>query len=117
MTVLTFISVLAAVVVLAEGLNKLERADIFEGRHGLLPRLGALAWLVMPWRWRRLRVVTALKAMGWACLSIGAAGDLAAPFLNPAPPSLQDVAVIGGFALLIVRSRLKEVAQTSKGTS
>lgn len=108
MSMLTLIHFAAGFIVLAEALNKLERADLFDGRRGLLARLGGLAWLLTPWRWKRLRVVAVLKALGWALLSIGGAGALATPLLHLHQPGLLDVAVIGGFALLIIRSRLKE---------
>ena len=39
---------------------------------------------------------------------IGGGGALATPLLRWEQPSLQDLAVIGGFAILIIRSRLKE---------
>jgi hypothetical protein len=98
----------AGFIVLAEALNKLERADLFDGKCGLVPRLGGLAWLVRPWGWKRSRVVMVLKALGWASLSVGAADALMGPLLGLDKPTLPDVAVIAGFALLIVRSRLKE---------
>lgn len=78
-------------IVLAEALNKLERTQPY------LP--GAPA---------RQRLVVALKLLAWCSLAVGAAGALVTPFLPLEKPSLQDVAVIGGFALLIVRSRLRE---------
>jgi len=99
---------IACVVVLAEALNKLERADLFAGRSGLLQRLAAFGWLLLPLRWRREHIVKVFKIAGWSLLAMGAAGGLIAPFINLHPPSSQDVAVIAGFALLIVRSRIKE---------
>jgi hypothetical protein len=96
------LQMVAALVVLAEALNKIERADLFDGRRGLRARLGGLGWLLTPWRWKRPKVVTTLKVLGWACLSVGSAGSLLTP------PTGAHVAVVGGFALLIVRSRLKE---------
>jgi hypothetical protein len=107
MTWLQTLHMVAAVVVLAEGLNKLERADLFDGRTGW-QKARAMGWLLLPWRWRRARVVLVLKALGWAGICVGAAGALAAPLLALQAPTLQDVAVLGGFALLIVRSRIKE---------
>ncbi len=108
MSWLTFFHLVAGFIVLAEALNKLERADLFGGQPGLIPRLFGLCWLLTPWRWKRARVVDVLKACGWCLLSIGAAGALASPLMHLEKPTLQDVAVIGGFALLIIRSRLKE---------
>lgn len=105
---MTTIHFAAGLIVVAEALNKLHRIDLFGGQRGLLARLAALAWLVTPWRWRRVRVVLVLKALGWALLAMGGGGALATPLLHLAPPSLQAVAVISGFALLIVRSRFKE---------
>jgi hypothetical protein len=99
---------LCGLIVLSEALNKIERTDIFDGRHGALARLAGLAWLLTPWRWTCPRVVIALKLLAWAALAVGGAGALVTPFLHFEPPGVRDLAVIGGFALLIVRSRLKE---------
>jgi hypothetical protein len=82
---------IGGLVVLAEALNKLERIDIFA--HGLCIHL---------------RIVALLKLLGWMLLGIGAAGALITPLLHLQAPTLQDVAVIFGFAILIIRSRLKE---------
>lgn len=97
----------ASVVVLAEALNKLERADLFDGRCGL-QRVATLRWLPVPWHWQRRHLVTIFKICGWSLLAIGAAGGVVTPFLKLAPPDLQDAAVLTGFAVLIVRSRIKE---------
>lgn len=102
MTWLAVLQALAALIVLAEALNKIERSDVFDGRRGVRARLVASAWLLRPWGWRRPRVVTVLKVLGWSLLSVGAAGSLLTP------PTGAHVAVIGGFAVLIVRSRVKE---------
>lgn len=102
MSAAAVVHLVAALVVLAEALNKLERADLWAGRRGIRSRARCAVFLLMPWAWQRAHVVTALKVAGWACLAVGAAYSLLIP---PAPPHL---AVIGGFALLIVRSRLKE---------
>lgn len=107
MTTIGIVHLVAGLIVLAEALNKLERADLFDGRRGLA-KLGALRWLVLPWRWRRVHVAQVLKACGWAALAIGAGGALATPLVHLPPPTLQDAAVLGGFALLIIRSRVKE---------
>jgi hypothetical protein len=98
---------LAALLVLAEGLNKLERADLFAGRKGW-QKAKAFGFLLAPWQWRRARIVLILKAIGWAGMCVGAAGALASPLLRLDPPAVHDFAVLGGFALLIARSRLKE---------
>jgi len=94
----------AAVIVLAEALNKLERTA------PCAPGLTAHA-----------RVVDALKAMAWALLALGAGGALVTPLLlsigvppdpwqhiNHPRPSLAETAVLLGFAVLIVRTRIKE---------
>ena len=84
---------LAGLVVLAEALNKLERTALF------VPGLGL-----------RLRLVMALKLLAWVLLAIGAGGALVTPFMHLEPPTLQDAAVIVGFAVLVVRSRLRETS-------
>ncbi len=80
-------------IVLAEALNKLERTAVFA--HGL-------GW--------RLRLATWLKVFAWIALAMGAGGALITPLIHLEPPSLQDLLIILGFAILIVRSRVKEVA-------
>lgn len=96
---------LAGLVVLAEGANKLER---MAARQPGLSLMG--------------RFVLLLKAAAWLCLSLGAGGALARPWVVvPADGSfhfasylvvdrvsLVDLLFVGGFALLIVRSRFKE---------
>lgn len=82
---------LAGLVVLAEALNKLERVD---------PLAAGLT--------RHARVVDGLKALAWLLLAVGAGGALITPLLALEPPTLQDVAVLTGFAVLIVRTRIKE---------
>lgn len=106
MTVVALIHWIACLVILAEALNKLERADLFEGRC-VRDRMRTLAWLTVPWCWRRDRVVTVFKVAGWSLLSIGAGGGVAGPFLQRSP-SLEVAGLSVGFALLIVRSRIKE---------
>lgn len=82
---------LAGLVVLAEALNKLERAA------PCAPGLTA-----------RKRLVDWLKVAAWALLAIGGFGALILPVLHlPAPDSF-DAAVLVGFATLIVRTRVKE---------
>ncbi len=96
---------LAGFIVLAEGLNKLERTD---------PLQRGLSF--------RGRLVVLLKVGAWICLVLGAAGAVARPFvagviggdfsyrriLITDSVSLVDLLCLGGFAVLIVRSRLKE---------
>lgn len=103
--IVAFLHWFAGLVVLAEGLNKLERASPLA--RGLQPRQ---------------RCVLLLKVAAWLCLVFGAAGAIARPFVVVAwsgdlrfghivitdSISLADLLVVGGFALLIVRSRFKE---------
>jgi hypothetical protein len=106
MTALQFIHFFAGLVVLAEALNKLERTDPCRSGLGL-----------------RERVTEWLKALAWLLLALGGAGALAVPVMpHLAPrsgellallmprqgPALQDVCFVLGFAVLIVRTRVKE---------
>lgn len=98
---------LAGLVVLAEGLNKLERAA------PLAPGLDA-----------RHRALVLLKVAAWILLVLGAGGAVVRPLVVVAighdletgsvlltdRVSLSDLCLIGGFAALILRSRLKEPA-------
>lgn len=90
-TLLQAVNWLAAVVVLAEALNKLERANPFKAN--LCPRI---------------RVAVFLKVLGWMCLALGAAGNLVAPLMVLERANLQSTAVMAGFAFLIIRTRIKE---------
>ena len=107
MTWLQILHFTAGLLVLAEALNKLERTAPL--RPGLKPRERATEWL---------------KAVAWSLLALGGAGAVIAPalpflpvqepnawlpYLLPAQtPTLPDVCVIVGFAVLIVRTRVKE---------
>lgn len=88
---------LAGLVILAEALNKLERTRPPlvppPVRAPLRPRDVCAAWL---------------KRIAWFLLALGGAGALAAPLFNPTPPSLEHVCIAVGFAVLIVRTRVKE---------
>ena len=101
---LQIIHVVAALVVMAEALNKLERT-------------APLA----PGKAAHVRLVDVLKALAWALLALGAGGALIGPLLVPMgmhsgtsqllahyQPSLAEVCVMAGFAVLIVRTRVKE---------
>lgn len=104
---LQFIHWMAGLVVLAEALNKLERTA--PCRRGLSARERATEWL---------------KALAWLLLAFGGAGALLAPLMPFLPlsrsgaiwpllmptqlPALQDTCVVLGFAVLIVRTRVKE---------
>jgi hypothetical protein len=95
----------SALVVLAEALNKIERTD------PLAPGLCV-----------RQRMVESLKALAWLPLALGAAGALAGPvllvlgaqavqvhgWLRMGPPTLDQCMVMLGFAVLIIRTRVKE---------
>lgn len=82
---------LCGLVVVAEALNKLERTA------PLAPGLTA-----------RARVTAWLKAVAWCLLAVGGAGAVITPLLPLERPTLQDVCVLAGFAVLIVRTRVKE---------
>lgn len=104
-TVLLVLHIVAGFIVLAEALNKLERCDPLGD--GMTPLQ---------------RVVDSLKALAWLLLGLGAGGALAAPALLamglPADaagqvfrldgPTLDQTMVLVGFAVLIVRTRVKE---------
>ena len=82
---------LSGLVTLAEALNKLDRtAPLLEG---LSPHEQLTEWL---------------KALAWGLLAIGAAGAVITPLLGLGPPTLPDVCVLAGFAVLIIRTRVKE---------
>lgn len=82
---------ICGLIVAAEALNKLERSA---------PLQRGLA--------ARARFVLLLKVLAWGLLAIGAGGALVTPLLRLEAPTLQDTAVMCGFAVLIVRSRFKE---------
>lgn len=94
----------AGLIVLAEALNKLERTAPFA-----------------PGMTAHDRLVDGLKALAWLLFSIGSGGAVVTPLLlyagvhvNPweridhQHPSLAETAVLLGFAVLIVRTRVKE---------
>ncbi len=101
---LQVVHVVAGLIVMAEALNKIERSA---------PCAKGLT--------ARQRVVEALKAAAWALLAMGAGGAIMSPlldtlwFASPAvqiithtQPSLDEVCTMMGFAVLIVRTRIKE---------
>lgn len=104
-TLIAALHMLAALVVLAEALNKLER--IPAPRH---------------WTTAHVRWVQGLKAFAWLLLALGAGGalitplllatgwpaGLLAPLLRLERPTLPETCVLLGFAVLIVRTRIKE---------
>jgi len=81
----------AGFVVFAEALNKLERYAPFKRGISCKARFTSL-----------------LNCLGWMLLATGAAGAMVTPLLQLEPPTLQDCAVIVGFSILTIRSRLKE---------
>lgn len=103
--ILETLHALAGLIVLAEALNKLERVRPFGP--GLRPRD---------------RLVDGLKALAWLLLALGAGGALAAPALlwmgvpehsasllmRLERPMLDQTLVLVGFAVLIIRTRVKE---------
>lgn len=102
---LQIVHTVAGLVVLAESLNKLERTAPFAA--GLAARE---------------RVVDGLKALAWLLLALGAGGAVAAPALTALglppdaggafarldEPTVAETAVLLGFAVLIIRTRVKE---------
>lgn len=81
----------SGLIVLAEALNKLERTDVRQ-------RGATLG----------MRVVTLLKVLAWLLLAVGAAGAVITPLLPLAAPTVRDVVFELGFAILIVRTRVKD---------
>ncbi|MDR0213242.1 MAG: hypothetical protein LBJ15_04470 [Comamonas sp.] len=79
------------VIVLAEALNKLERTR--PCAPGITPHQRLLAWL---------------KAVAWLLLAMAGAGALAGPFVGHHAPSLRELCMFAGFAVLIIRTRFKE---------
>jgi hypothetical protein len=104
-TVMLILHWLAALIVLLEAMNKLERCAPL--RPGLTPAA---------------RLVAVLKAVAWVPIALGAAGAVVRPALvaaaQPDPhigawllvdrPSLVDLLYVIGFAVLITRERIKE---------
>lgn len=95
---------LAGFIVLAEALNKLERTTPFA-----------------PGLTRHDRLVDGLKALAWCFMAIGGGGAVAMPLLTALKvpfdayqslghslPTLDETAVLLGFAVLIIRTRVKE---------
>ena len=86
---------LAALVILIEALNKIERTEV-RGKRG------------------HALTVTLLKAAGWLLLALGSAGVVIHPLLDVVPAwmdELQHVCIAAGFAVLVVRSRMQETDQ------
>lgn len=104
-TALHLLHFAAGLIVIAEALNKLERCH----------PLGAS---LTPHE----RLVDALKALAWLLLALGAGGAVAVPvllsmgvhahqaagWLRLEAPTLDQTLVLLGFAVLIIRTRVKE---------
>ncbi|MHB8947564.1 MAG: hypothetical protein ACYC4S_00685 [Rhodoferax sp.] len=103
-TTLQILHWIAGLVILAEALNKLERT------HPLSPGLT-----------HRQRLVDLLKVVAWTLLALGGGAAVAAPLLlvlgvqsgqllllRLENPMLAETAVLLGFGVLIVRTRVKE---------
>lgn len=88
-----FLHWLAGVIVLAEALNKLFRTA--PCAPGLSPHQRLVDWL---------------KAIAWALLAVGGFGAFIGPVfpLTTFVKALLDASVLAGFAVLIVRTRVKE---------
>jgi hypothetical protein len=87
---------IAGLIVLAEALNKLERSCPL--RAGLSPRMRLVEWL---------------KTLGWMALAMGSGAAVFLPLLLPGTylqwlRPLTDTAVLIGFAILIIRTRVRE---------
>lgn len=105
MTGLQILHWLASLIVLAEALNKLERTA--PCARGMTPHQ---------------RLVDGLKALAWSLLALGAGGGLISPallHLGVRPdayselmrlerPTIAETTVMLGFAVLIIRTRVKE---------
>lgn len=94
---------ISGLIVLAEALNKLERCTPFA--RGLT---------------RYARVVDLLKALAWASLALGAGGAVSKPILTLLgtthipkflidTPTIANTAILFGFAVLIIRTRVREI--------
>jgi len=88
---LTAVYVICGLVILAESLNKLERTSPLAD--GLDLRQRASMWL---------------KAAAWSCMAVGSAGAIVTPLLPLERPPVQDVLMVLGCAVLIIRTRVKE---------
>lgn len=101
---ITVLHLAAGLVVLAEALNKLERTCI----RGAKPTLAE-------------RGLEVLKALSWGLLALGSGGAVAVPLLATLgvsdnglntvmnkTPTLAETCVLAGFALLAIRTRLKD---------
>lgn len=104
-TLLQVLHVLAGLVVLAEALNKLERCDPLAAGINFRERLSEI-----------------LKAIAWFLLGLGSGGAVIAPillamgvkaddlqaFVRLGKPTLGETCALLGFAVLVIRTRVKE---------
>lgn len=88
---LTTVYVICGLIILAEALNKLERTSPLADGLDL-----------------RQRVSMWLKAAAWSCMAVGSAGAIVTPLLPLEHPQIQDVLMVLGCAVLIIRTRVKE---------
>lgn len=83
---------LASLIIVLEALNKVERVDV--KRHAGHPRS---------------LVVELMKLFAWGLLALAGAGGVVAPFIDQlGMPGPHHISAAVGFAILIVRTRLKE---------
>lgn len=105
MMLLQWLHFVAAFIVLAESLNKLERTCPLErglNTHArLVVVLKSLAWLLLAFGAGVALLAPLLLSFGWP-------GGQYQPLLQLERPTLADTAVMVGFAVLIVRTRVKE---------
>ena len=114
---LQLVHAVSGFIILAESLNKIERSQIFDDDVPATKRLVMLVRVFYPKRWTMRCVVTVVKVFGWAFLAAGGAGAIVLPLIDPSPPALSDVATTIGFALLIIRSRLREFVHDPADTA
>ena len=104
MTAVQILHWVSALVVLAESLNKLERsapcAPGLNAHDRLVVVLKSLAWMLLAMGSGVALAAPVMLAMGWP-------GDYQ-PALQLERPTASDTAVMLGFAVLIVRTRVKE---------
>lgn len=84
---------IATLIVLAESLNKIERCNV-----RLLPGLN-----------RRGKVALILKCIAWVLFAMASGGYIAGLFFPSMPPvNFREYMLMCAFAVLIVRTRVKE---------
>lgn len=107
---INLVHLVAGLIVLAEALNKLERTCL------RCPRASAREWFL-----------DVLKAVSWVFLALGAGGAVAVPLFNALgihgvtyvmheTPSLAETFVLTGFAVLAIRTRLKDETDQPSAT-